>query len=259
MHLKYDNLEVSVFDSRAEMGKEAARLFANNLRELLAQKQEVRLIFAAAPSQNDFISALLQEKNIAWNRVIAFHMDEYLGLPINAKQSFQYFLKTKLFQHLPFKKVHYIIGQSANTEKVCLRYSQLLKSELIDLVALGIGENGHIAFNDPPVANFTDPRWVKVVTLDNICRNQQVNDGAFKDIIAVPKQAITLSIPALMSATALFCIVPGSLKAPAVRATLLDTIATKCPASILRTHSNAQLFLDKAAFADVDSTTSINK
>lgn len=231
------------------MGKAAAADFAQRLRILLDKQAEVRLVFAAAPSQNDFLHHLLQQKAIDWPGVVAFHMDEYLGLPADSPQSFQTFLKKRLFDHLPFKAVHYLDGQAKNTTLASQQYEQLLQAAPIDMIALGIGENGHLAFNDPPVADFADPAWVKVVALDDICRQQQVNDGAFKILAEVPTHAITLTIPALMSGRFLYGIVPGERKASAVHRTLHGPITTACPASILRKHARAVLYLDELAYA----------
>jgi len=243
----YDQLKVQVYEDSVEMGKAAAADFGKKLRALLDKQTEVRLIFAAAPSQNDFLQYLIQQQGIDWQRVVAFHMDEYIGLPPNAKQSFQEFLKEKLFQYLPLKTIHYIDRQAENAAVACRQYEQLLKKAPIDMVALGIGENGHIAFNDPPVANFEDNSLVKIVELDEICRQQQVNDGAFEHIASVPTHAITLTIPALIQGRSLYCIVPGERKTNAVQQTLNGPISTACPASILRKHAHAILYLDRLA------------
>lgn len=248
MEESYDHLKVQVYEDRVQMGKAAAEDFGKKLKPLLKQQAEVRAIFAAAPSQNEFLHHLIQQPNIDWQRVVAFHMDEYIGLPSNAPQSFQAFLKEKLFRHLPFKAVHYIDGQAKNTATTCQKYEELLKIAPIDLIALGIGENGHIAFNDPPVADFEDNVLVKVVELDQMCRQQQVNDGAFEAIAKVPTHAITLTIPALMQGQFLYCIVPGERKAKAVHRTLHGAISTDCPASILRKHTDAVLYVDQLAY-----------
>ena len=172
-------------------------------------------------------------------------MDEYLGLERGDKRLFQEFLKDRIFSRLSFKNVHYLKPDKDNPADECKRYSGLLREKPVDMIAMGIGENGHIAFNDPPVANFNDPHIVKVVELDEKCRNQQVNDGAFKNINEVPLSALSLTVPALMSGKALFCMVPGQLKAEAVKQALTGPVETACPASILRTHPNATLYLDR--------------
>lgn len=239
-----DKLKVKVFDNRVAMGEDAASDIKAKIKELLSQKQEINMIFAAAPSQNDVLKALVEDKSIEWNRVNAYHMDEYIGLDKSAPQGFGNFLKEHIFGLVPFKSVNYIDITTDNPEKEAERYGKLLKENPTDIVVMGIGENGHIAFNDPPVADFNDSRVVKPVKLDEICRQQQVNDGCFKRIEDVPTHAMTLTVPTLVSAPYLFCIVPASTKAKAVCETLNGSIDEHCPASILRTKDNAVLYLD---------------
>lgn len=239
-----DELRVKVFDSRDEMGRVAAIEAAQRIKELLAQKDEVNIIFAAAPSQNDFFQHLIQDEEIAWNRVNAFHMDEYIGLKADAPQAFGNFLKDRLFSKLPLKQVFYFNSEAASVEQETYRYADLLSKHPVDVVCLGIGENGHIAFNDPPIADFKDPVKVKVVKLDEMSRQQQVNDKCFNALSEVPTHAWTLTIPALLSAGYLFCIVPAPTKAKAVFSTLNDEISEVCPATILRTKENTILYLD---------------
>lgn len=234
-------MNTEIFATRQEMGIAAAKAAADFLRHSLLEQEIVRAIFAAAPSQNEMLAALCETEGIDWRRVVAFHMDEYIRLDAAAPQRFATFLKERLFDRLPFREVHLIESENA---EVVRHYEALLKASPIDLVCLGIGENGHLAFNDPPVANFDDPVWVKVVELDDVCRQQQVNDGCFATFDAVPKQAITLTIPALLSGKRLICTVPGSTKRQAVGRTLNDPISTACPATILRNHPSCTLFLD---------------
>ena len=202
------------------------------------------MIFAAAPSQNELLYALATDKEIPWNRINAFHMDEYIGLSADAPQGFGNFLKEHIFGLADFKSVSYIDITASDAEKECKRYAELLAKYPTDIVVMGIGENGHIAFNDPPVADFNDKKAVKSVELDEICRNQQVNDGCFAKIDDVPKTAITLTVPTLFAGDHLFCIVPAKTKAKAVKATLCDDINEKCPATVLRRHKSAILYLD---------------
>lgn len=205
------------------------------------------MIFAAAPSQNEFLETLTAAEGIDWSRVVAFHMDEYIGLPVGAPQRFSQFLKEKLFDIVQPGEVHLI--RSENTiEAECARYAALVNETPIDIVCLGIGENGHIAFNDPPVANFADTETIKPVELDAACRTQQVNDGCFPDFGSVPTHALTLTIPALMSARHLYCMVPGETKRQAVRETLHASISTACPATILRTHDHCTLYVDRDSY-----------
>lgn len=247
MKFTKDKLAVKVFENRKLMGKEAATDVADCIKQMLSEKKEINMIFAAAPSQNEFLEELV-DSGVEWERINAFHMDEYIGLPLDAEQRFGTFLKERIFGRVPFKSVHYINGQ-AQPEKECDRYSLLLKQYPVDIVCLGIGENGHIAFNDPHVAKFDDPELVKVVALDEKCRMQQVHDGCFRSIELVPTQAISLTIPALVAAKYMFCIVPASTKAQAVYDTIYGEISESCPASILRTKANAVLYLDSDSAA----------
>lgn len=243
-NFKKDLLNVKIFNTRQEMGKVAAEEGISLLKKLLFEKETVRVIFAAAPSQNEFLEKLSQAEDIDWNRIVAFHMDEYVNLDAKAPQGFGNFLKNAIFSKVPFKEVHYLDGNQQNLQKECERYTELLSKQSIDIVFLGIGENGHIAFNDPDVADFNDEKSVKVVELDNVCREQQVHDGCFNHIEDVPKRALTLTVPMLASANYHFCIVPSKTKAEAVNNTINGPIDVSCPASILRTCSKATLYLD---------------
>ena len=235
---------VEIFKTRKEMGQAAGKQAEGFILKCLDKKKAIRVIFAAAPSQNEMIKYLVSGKKIDWSRVTAFHMDEYIGLPEDAPQNFGNYLKKRIFKKLPFKTVHYLQG-NANEKAECLRYSALLSMAPIDVLLCGIGENGHIAFNDPPVANFKDKVMVKPVNLEKACRFQQVREGSFPSLDKVPKRAFTLTIPVLMSATYAVCTVPGANKAEAVQNTLKGPISEKCPASILRMHRNCHFFLDR--------------
>lgn len=241
---KKDELLVKIFETRQEMGKVAALDIKAKIKELLSQKAEINMIFAAAPSQNDVLKSLAEDKEIEWNRVNAYHMDEYIGLSKDAPQGFGNFLKDHIFGLAPFKSINYIDCTATDPEKEAERYGKLLLENPTDIVIMGIGENGHIAFNDPPVADFNDKKVVKPVKLDEICRNQQVNDGCFKSISEVPTHALTLTVPTLMKAPYLFCIVPAPTKANAVYATLNGEIGEVCPATALRLHKDSILYLD---------------
>ena len=231
------------------MGEAAANDISEKIKELLAQKSEINMIFAAAPSQNDVLKALVEDKSIEWNRVNAYHMDEYIGLDKNAPQGFGNFLKAHIFGLVPFKSVNYIDITTESPEKEAERYGKLLKDNPTDIVVMGIGENGHIAFNDPDVADFKDEKTVKPVKLDDVCRQQQVNDGCFESIEKVPTHAMTLTVPTLVAAPWLFCIVPAATKAKAVYETINGTMDEHCPASILRAKDDAVLYLDKDSSA----------
>ena len=246
-----DLLQVKIYPTREEMGQSAAVDVADAIRVVLEQKEQVNIVFGAAPSQNEFLESLCCQNDIDWRRVNAFHMDEYVGLPADAPQGFGNFLKEKIFNKLPFRSVNYINGNS-NPKEECERYTSLLQQHPLDIVCLGIGENGHIAFNDPAVADFDDPYWVKVVELDLACRQQQVNDGCFPSLEAVPTHAITLTIPALLSGERLICTVPGERKRAAVRRMLSGDISTECPATILRTKATCTVFIDKDCWGTDD-------
>ena len=242
---KKDNLTVKVMPDRTIMGEVAAKDIHDCIIKLLSEKEEINMIFAAAPSQNDVLASLIACEDIEWNRINAFHMDEYIALGEEDKEAgFGNFLYNKIFGQVNFKSVSYINGNNPDSEAECERYSELLKNNPTDIVVMGIGENGHIAFNDPWVADFNDKAAVKVVLLDKVCRQQQVNDGCFPEINRVPKQAITLTCPTLMKATYKFCIVPAATKANAVKNTINNPVNEECPATIMRISENAVLYLD---------------
>ena len=246
--LHCEELLVQIYQNRAEMGRSAAGQAAEVLRSLLRQQESLRCVFAAAPSQNEFLEALVQQEGIAWQRVDAFHMDEYVGLPAGDPRTFSHFLRQAIFDRLPFRSVNLLDG-TGDAAQECARYAALLQERPVDIVFMGIGENGHIAFNDPPVANFRDPAAVKVVELDRTCRMQQVHDACFSRLDDVPTHAITLTVPALVSARQIFCIVPGARKAAAVRQCLNGPVSERCPASILRHTPGAVLYLDEQSAA----------
>lgn len=236
-----DNLRVVICDDRSELGRVAAEEAAVYLREALGRRCELSAIFAAAPSQNEFLSELAKKQGVEWQKLRAFHMDEYADLPEDAPQRFGRFLYEHFFSLVTLRDVHYLSAERAGAEE---RYAELLKKYPADVCFMGIGENGHIAFNDPPVADMFDPETVKRVTLDLKCRCQQVHDGCFKTLEDVPLTAVTLTVPALMRAGKLFCMVPGKTKAEAVRAMLCGPVDMSCPASVLRLHKDATLYLD---------------
>jgi glucosamine-6-phosphate deaminase len=235
-------MKVCVAESRSELGKLAARDIAAALRSALLEKPSLRIILAAAPSQSEMLAALAREPGIDWRRVTAFHMDEYIDLPEDAPQRFGTWLERAFFDHVPLAKVH-LIKPGKDPEAACEAYASLLAEAAIDFVLLGIGTNGHLAFNDPP-ANLNDPLAVKVVELDLMCREQQVLDGCFAKLDDVPKRAITLTVPTLLRGRELFCCVPGLHKSAAVIAMMESPISGACPATALRTHQRCTVYLD---------------
>ncbi len=240
-------LRVMAYETRDAMGKAAAEHVADLIEEVLRWKPMVSMIFAAAPSQNEFLRHLTSSERVNWGRVIGFHMDEYLHLDPSSGQLFSQYLAEHLVSRVRMAKFHVIDSHAADSGAECERYTNLLKSFLPDIVCMGIGENGHIAFNDPPVANFKDPVSMKVVELDETCRQQQVNDGCFPTLDLVPRNALTLTVPMLMSASYLSVVVPSARKAEAVRKTACAPFAATTPSTILRSHPNAVMFLDMDA------------
>lgn len=242
--LKKDKLTIEVFPTREEMGEAAALDAKEYLNDILSRKDEINVVFAAAPSQNDVLASLAR-MDIPWNRINAWHMDEYVGLDKDDPHSFAYYLDGHIFKLVPFKSVHYIAEGGVTAEEMCENYAKELGKIHVDVVFMGVGENGHIAFNDPQFARFDDPVKVKIVELDEVCRMQQVHDGCFPTFDDVPTHAITLTIPALMEADRIFNVVPTSYKAEAVSRIVNGEITEDCPATICRLHDNATLYLDK--------------
>lgn len=238
-----DKLKVKVYDNRQSMGLAAGEEAVTYLKELLAEQDEVWAVFGAAPSQNEILATLVESEGVDWSRVHAVHMDEYVNLAEDAPQGFGNFLRRAIFDKLPFASVEFIGSMGDPQEKID-RYDAIFKQHKIDVVFMGIGENGHIAFNDPHVADFNDPKSIKVVDLDQKCRQQQVNDGCFARLEDVPTHALTLTVPTLFSGTRLFCVVPAPTKADAVRATVEGPISELCPATVMRMHDNATLYCD---------------
>ncbi|HMG66222.1 MAG TPA: glucosamine-6-phosphate deaminase [Chitinophagaceae bacterium] len=249
---KFDNLIIRIHEERPAMGADAATAVAERINILLSKQDFVNVIFAAAPSQNEFLFFLSKRQDVCWNQVNAFQMDEYVGLNKNARQLFGNFLKEHLFDKLPFNSVYYIDGNASDVELECQRYANLLRQYPPDLSCMGIGVNTHIAFNDPHTANFKDPLQVKIIDLDFVSRRQQVDDGCFENLGEVPSLAITLTIPVLLQANYIYCIVPGINKAEAIYHTLNDEINEKHPSTILRMHPNAVLYLDANSSSKIE-------
>jgi len=243
-NFRADQLNVYVYESRPKMGLAAASVIAAEIRRAIQDRGRAVVILASAPSQNEFLASLAQAPEIDWSRVVAFHLDEYLGMDAQAPQSFRRFLIDRLVDKVPLGEFHGLRGDAPDGAAEAKRYAELLRQNPPDFAVLGIGENGHLAFIDPPFCDFNDPEPVKVVQLDEICRNQQVNDGAFASLDEVPRDALSLTIPTLMARPKLFAIAPGPAKRQAIKGAVEGPISTACPASILRTHPNAHLFID---------------
>ena len=245
-----DELRVEVYGTPEDLGEAAARSVEGHLASAIASRGVANLVLASALSQLSFLEAL-QGKAIDWARVTVFHLDEYTELPADHPASFRRFLKERILDAARPGGIHLIRGDADDLEEEIGRYESLLGAHPLDVACIGIGENGHIAFNDPPVADFADAHLVKEVELDDACRGQQVNEGWFPSFESTPRRAVTLTVPAIMSSGVISCVVPGEPKADAVRDALNGPVATACPASILRRHDNATLLLDPASAARV--------
>ncbi len=239
-----ESLSVRVFRTQPDLARDAALTARAALQEAITGQGAAAMIFAAANSQVQTLDALVALDGIQWSKVTMFHMDEYLGLDANHSASFRRFLRERVEQRVRPKTFHFIEGQAMQPLAECERYARLLDAQPIDLCLLGIGENGHLAFNDPPVADFTERHAVKLVKLDEACRQQQVGEGHFPALAAVPQYAFTLTIPALCAARRMLCIVPERRKARAVCDALHGPVSTACPASFLRRQGHCTLFLD---------------
>ena len=238
-------MNIHVYKTTQEMGEEAAKLIAAKLNEAIAEKGEARLLLSTGASQFEMMDALTKMP-VDFTKVTMFHLDEYVGLPITHIASFRKYLTERFVNRVPLKEAVFVNGEgdvAANIDYI----SHRVKEAPIDVGVIGIGENGHIAFNDPAEADFNDPRWVKPVHLDEKCRQQQVNDGCFATIDDVPKTAMTVTIPGLLRAKAMFCVVPTRRKAEAVRRMLTEPVSEKCPASILRTKNAVKFYADSDA------------
>ncbi len=235
-------MEVSVFDSKEEMGKKAAERGASLIRAAISERGEANIILATGASQFEMLAFLIQE-DLDWTKVTAFHLDEYIGLPISHPASFRKYLKERFADKVPIRKFHYVNGEG-NPQEECERLGKIILEHPIDVAFVGIGENGHLAFNDPPADFETEEPYI-VVNLDQDCRRQQLGEGWFASLDEVPRQAISMSIRQIMKSKAIICTVPDLRKAQAVKKTLEGPISNRVPASILRNHTQAFLYLDK--------------
>jgi len=244
-------MDIHIEEDRAALGLAAGKAIAQALRSQITAHGSATVAFAAAPSQNETLATLIAEPGIDWDRVTAYHLDEYAGATPDSPHSFRRFLREHLFDHVKPSAFHQLRGEAKDPRAECARYAASLPDGGFDIALLGIGENGHLAFNDPP-CDFEDPEDVRVVQLDEACRIQQVHDGAFATLEDVPTHAFTLTVPALMSAREMFVMVPGPAKAAAVAFALEGPVSPRCPASILRTRARVSLYLDRDSAAMLD-------
>jgi glucosamine-6-phosphate deaminase len=240
----FDALRVRAFATEQEMAAAAAGDAASVVHDAIAARGVANVMFATGNSQLAFIAALVASDGVDWSRLVAFHMDEYVGVGPDQPVSFAGYIRDRIVDVVHPKAAHYVDGVAPDADAECRRYATLLRENPLDLCCMGIGENGHLAFNDPPVADFDDPLDVKVVELDGACRRQQVGEGHFPTVADVPTHAITVTIPALLRARRVLVIAPEARKAEPVRAALTGPISTACPASILRRQAHATLYLD---------------
>jgi glucosamine-6-phosphate deaminase len=250
--LKAGNLKIEIYPNREKAGAAAAGAAAETLNEIGKHNADFGVIFATGASQLDTLRALVRIPGIPWNYIRGFHMDEYVGIAADHPASFRHYLREKLEARVPMRDFFEVDGTGPDPEQECHNYAEKLRMANPQLCLLGIGENGHLAFNDPAVADFNDPVDMKVVQLDEVCRQQQVAEGWFKNAREVPAQALTLTIPALFRVPRLIVSAPGPRKAKIIRRTLNESISTICPATILRTHADATLYLDREAAADLE-------
>jgi glucosamine-6-phosphate deaminase len=256
--LQVGTLKLEIYPTRKAAGEAAAQAVAQAIHQFGSFGKDVAVIFAAAASQIETLRALTEMADLSWNQVLGFHMDGYVGLPEDHPASFLHFLHQHLTQKVVMKEFFGIDGNAPDPELACRDYAEKLLWAKPQLCLAGIGENGHLAFNDPPEADFNDPLDVKIVQLDGVTRQQQVAEGWFKSLEDVPKSAITLTVPALLRVQKIIAAVPGSRKAEIIRRVVEEPISTNCPATILRTHPDATVYLDTESAARLDSRTVAN-
>ncbi|HEY6290854.1 MAG TPA: glucosamine-6-phosphate deaminase [Terriglobia bacterium] len=252
------SLRIEVHSSRKAAGEAAARAAAESLQACALRAREFAVIFATGASQIETLRALTSIPDLPWDRVTGFHMDEYVGLAADHPASFRRYLREHLTERVSMREFCEIDGTSADPASVCHEYAHKLRSHQPQLCLLGIGENGHLAFNDPAEADFEDPLDMKIVGLDSVCRQQQVAEGWFRSLEDVPQRAMTLTLPTLLRVPKLIASVPGSRKARIVRRTLEEPISTACPATILRRHPDVTAYLDEESAAELNGLSTSN-
>lgn len=248
-------MEIQIHESKAELGRAAATAGARHIRAAIAAKGEAHIIVATGASQFEMLAELVKAPDIDWSRVTCFHLDEYVGLNATHPASFRKYLKERFVDQLPAppRAFHYVMGEG-NAQAECERLGKLISPNQIEVAFIGIGENGHLAFNDPP-ADFETTSPYLVVTLDEACRQQQFSEGWFSALEQVPKTAISMSINEILRAAAIICTVPDARKAQAVKNTLEGPITNLVPASALRKHANTTLFLDRPSASLLSKTS----
>ncbi|NEO84181.1 MAG: glucosamine-6-phosphate deaminase [Spirulina sp. SIO3F2] len=246
-----DNLTVTVLDSAEQLADYAAQTVAQTVREVVQEQGTARVVWATGNSQIAFLERLPRKPDVPWSQVTGFHLDEYLGIDPAHPASFRRYLQQKLCDRLPLAAFHALQGDALEPLRECDRYSQLLNAQPIDLCILGIGNNGHLAFNDPSVADFDDPYTVKLAKLEATNRQQQLSQGHFPRLEDVPAYAFTLTLSRIVACRRLLCLVPGAHKAAIVERLLTGEISPQCPATLLRQHPQATLLLDRAAAGQV--------
>jgi glucosamine-6-phosphate deaminase len=244
-----DMLRVVALPSREAVGAEAADYVAGRLRDLMTSQARVRVAFGAAASQTEFLDSLARADALDWSRIDAFQLDDYVGLPRGDSRTFASWLDRHIFSRVHPGRVEILDGSVADPAIECRRYGALIADGGLDLALVGVGENGHVAFNEPLVADVDDPEIVKLVELDEMSRLQQVRDGEFRIITAVPQRALSLTMSAILGSRAVSAVVPGEFKAAALTSLLDGPISPECPGSALRRHPDAVLFADAAALS----------
>jgi len=257
-HFKVGTMKLEVHASERAAGEAAARSVARALKQLDHDRSEIAVIFATGASQLETLHALTSMPDLPWKKVHGFHLDEYLGMDENHPASFRRYLRENLTERVPMGEFFPIDGSSSDSDRVRQKYVQELREADPQLCLLGIGENGHLAFNDPSEANFNDPDAMKVVTLDAACRQQQLAEGWFESFEDVPERALTLTIPTLLKVPKLIVSVPGRRKAHSVRRTLAEPISTACPATILRAHPDVTIYLDQESASELNGLVRSN-
>jgi len=249
---KVDLMTVEIYESDVALGRAAAEYAAGKVQEAIRERGQANLILATGASQFAFLETFKNISSVDWSKIRVFHLDEYKDISDQHPASFRKYLRERILDEVKPAEVNYLAGDAQDIEAETMRYENLLKTHPIDLACIGIGENGHIAFNDPAVADFNDPRLVKVVELNDACRRQQLGERWFPTLEDLPREALSLTIPAIMSSKVISCVVPDKRKAAAVYNALYGSVSTACPASILRKHSAVTLFLDLLSAAELD-------